>query len=98
MAERFQILKEIDEVSFCLNDLNLYLDTHPTDEAALEAFHDALKRRKLLLDAFAAEFEPLTVDTACPGSTNQSQSCSKYGGTPHFTWNDGPLPWEGGVL
>ena len=36
--ERMQLLKEIGEVSFMVNDLTLYLDTHPTDTEALTCF------------------------------------------------------------
>lgn len=32
---RCQLLGEINEVSFAVNDLHLYLDTHPCDEKAL---------------------------------------------------------------
>ena len=69
--DRVQMLKEIDEVSFMVNDLTLYLDTHPTDAEALQAFTDAAKRRKQLMEELNQE---------------------------HFTWSDGPLPWEGGIL
>ena len=44
--DRMQMLKEIGEVSFVVNDLTLYLDTHPTDKEALQAFTDAARRRK----------------------------------------------------
>ena len=30
-----QLLDRIDQVSFAVNDMNLYLDTHPCDEKAL---------------------------------------------------------------
>lgn len=96
--DRVQMLKEIDEVSFMVNDLTLYLDTHPTDAEALQAFTDAAKRRKQLMEEFAKEFEPLTMDCVCVESNNQTNSYTKYPKQKHFTWSDGPLPWEGGIL
>ena len=36
MDDRDTLLKEIGEVSFFLDDLRLYLDTHPQEERALQ--------------------------------------------------------------
>ncbi|MCB7059768.1 spore coat protein CotJB, partial [Eggerthella lenta] len=46
MPDRCQLLKQINETSFVVNDLNLYLDTHPLDKDALDAFSQALNQRK----------------------------------------------------
>lgn len=98
MVDRKQLFKEINEISFTLNDLNLYLDTHPTDTAALDAFGQAMSRRKQLLSEYANQFEPLTFNCICPDTNNQSDTCTNYPGQKHFTWSDGPLPWEGGTV
>ncbi len=100
MSDRKAMLKELQEISFTADDLNLYLDTHPLDMPALEAFMQANTRRKNLLEQFAREFEPLTRDCVYPDTNNQSGFCTDYPGQKHFTWIDGPLPWdrEGGVL
>lgn len=100
MSDRKAMLKELQEISFTADDLNLYLDTHPLDLSALEAFSQANIRRKNLLENYAKEFEPLTRDCVCPDTNNQSGSCTDYLGRKHFTWIDGHLPWdcEGGVL
>lgn len=100
MADRSSLLKQINEISFTVNDLTLYLDTHPLDEQALDAFTQAATQRKQLLDAFAKEFEPLTANCVCPDTNNQTLSYTKYPGKRHFTWSDGPLPWDcqGGVI
>lgn len=58
MPDRCQLLQQINEISFVVNDLNLYLDTHPTDDKALGAFSQAMAQRKQLLDSFAKEYEP----------------------------------------
>lgn len=91
MADRMKLLKEIDQVSFMVNDLTLYLDTHPAEKEALECFSEAMKRRKELLKEYAREFEPLTVDCVCPDANQRM-------GQNHFSWTDGPLPWEGGTI
>ena len=87
MTDRTTLLKEIDEVSFALNDVTLYLDTHPDCADAISYFNQMAPKRQQLLKDFAANFEPLTVDCI-----------SKNGGlSDHFTWLDGPAPWEGGA-
>lgn len=91
MADRMKLLNEINQVSFMVNDLTLYLDTHPTEKEALECFSEAMKRRKELLKEYATEFEPLTVDCVCPDTNHRM-------GQNRFSWSDGPLPWEGGTV
>lgn len=98
MADRASMLKQINEVSFTVNDLTLYLDTHPLDEEAMKAFDDAMSQRKQLLKSYAENYEPLTVDCVCTNTNNKSETHTKYAGQKHFTWSDGPLPWEGGTL
>ena len=44
--DRMQLMKEIGEASFMVNDLTLYLDTHPTDQEALKASEASKKRRE----------------------------------------------------
>ena len=99
MADRAALLQKINETSFLLDDLRLYLDTHPLELPALDAFHEAMIQRKQLLAEFAGEFEPLTPEYICPDTNNRKQCCTNYPGQKHFTWTDGPLPWgnEGGV-
>ena len=94
MSDRCTLLQQINEISFVVNDLNLYLDTHPTDTSALEEFSQAMAQRRQLLDAFAKEYEPLTLNCVCPDTNNKSEAHTKYPGQKHFTWSDGPLPWD----
>lgn len=39
-SKRRCLLQQINEVSFAVNDILLYLDTHPDDEKALAFFED----------------------------------------------------------
>ena len=78
------------------DDLTLYLDTHPEDPEALSLYSETRKKRKQLPHQFAAESEPLTAAHACPEPTTRPNIVTKPAGIRHFTWTDGPLPWEGG--
>ena len=53
-------MKEIYAVSFALNDLTLYLDTHPDCQKGAGIYHELLKKRLKLLAQFASKFYPLT--------------------------------------
>lgn len=98
MADRQAMLRQINEASFALNELTLYLDTHPADDRALAEFQKRRSERKALMEAYAEEYEPLTVDCICRETGGCPQCGDKYAGEKHFTWVDGPLPWEGGTL
>lgn len=94
MPDRDALLRQICEVSFMVNDLTLYLDTHPLDENGLDQFEAFIKQRKELLGQYAEHFEPLTNDCVCTVTNNQSKQHTPYAGRKHFTWSDGPLPWD----
>lgn len=53
-----------NECSFAVNDMLLYLDTHPCDEAALSYFMEHKNRRVAALKEYAKYYGPLTIDTA----------------------------------
>lgn len=97
MPDRNQLLMEIGEISFTITDLNLYLDTHPQDTNAMDAFNQAMATRKQLMKTYADNFEPLTINCVCTETNNKSDTNTKYAGQRHWTWSDGPLPWEGGT-
>ena len=68
-------------VSFALDDLRLYLDTHPCDEEALRLYGDYTEERRKLL-ASRTDFS---------GSVNAYEPNLANG----WDWNDGPVPWKG---
>ena len=41
-----QLMQLINEVSFAVNDMNLYLDTHPDDKSAMEFMCDKIRIRE----------------------------------------------------
>lgn len=81
---RSQMLQYINEVSFAVNDILLYLDTHPCDREAMKYYDKYVAKREKALCDFAKFYGPLTVDTA---DTAQSE---------HWEWVLQPWPWEGG--
>ncbi|MDD6037198.1 MAG: spore coat protein CotJB [bacterium] len=79
---------EIDMISFALNDLMLYLDTHPDCEKGLTLFGQLQKRRHDLLKEYASCYYPLTQDSMNGDATGHDGS---------FSWSECPAPWEGGI-
>lgn len=60
-----RMLEQIQQVTFCLIDLELFLDTHPESEEAYACKKQLQQQRKELLAQFAQEFYPLTIQ--CEG-------------------------------
>lgn len=81
--KRQQLYAYITRISFVVNDITLYLDTHPEDTDAISYFNHYKKLREEALREYARLYEPLTVDLATPECT--------------FDWASMPLPWEGGA-
>lgn len=79
-----ELLKKINEVSFAVNDISLYLDTHPCDEKALMYYEEMSEMRNKALKEYAKLYGPLTIDTA-------NDTCSRQ-----WEWVMQPWPWEGG--
>lgn len=76
------MLQEINEVSFAVNDILLFLDTHPCDEMAMNYYREAAQRRMELMEEYAKNFGPLTVDAAL------------MSGGDTWKWMEQPFPWE----
>lgn len=77
-----QLMQTINEVSFAVNDIILYLDTHPCDEEAMEFYRKNVAMRKKALKEYAQYYGPLTIDTA-----DESLDCK-------WDWVLQPWPWE----
>ncbi|RAV06543.1 spore coat protein CotJB [Paenibacillus sp. YN15] len=75
------MLKELQEIDFVLVELNLYLDTHPMDNLALQQFNQTAQKRQLLAGQFELKYGPLM---------NFGHSYSR---SP-WQWNDVPWPWQ----
>lgn len=84
MIDKNKLLKQIYEVSFAVNDMTLYLDTHPNDSNALATFRVLKEQRKTALTAFEESYYPLTIDCMTDDENN-------------WTWGEAPAPWLGGM-
>ncbi len=78
-------LDEICKISFCIDDLRLYLDTHPSCTEALHMIKEYMEKRKALMSEFTEKYG--SVEAYCIGDS------------AGWTWNAGYMPWateEGG--
>ena len=85
-----QLLCQIQQVGFVLDDLTLYLDMHSEDGQALALYQEKLEVRDQLKKEFAQKFYPLTRDCVA-----YCQGQGGVHGDHAFCWQDGPIPWEG---
>lgn len=72
-------LCELMALGFTLNELGLYLDTHPQDKAALALYLDYVKLAKEGKQRYEAMFGPV-----------QQTNVTAAG----FTWVNDPWPWD----
>lgn len=77
----YALLEELQAIDFVLVELNLYLDTHPTDAAAIEQFNQLTEKRWKLANEYETLYGPLQ---------NLGRS---YSGYP-WQWNEEPWPWQ----
>jgi spore coat protein JB len=74
-------LEEIQKVDFVLVELNLYLDTHPTDMQAIQQYNQLTQRRQQLCYAFEMTYGPLL---------HFGHSFSRF----PWQWPETPWPWQ----
>ena len=77
---REALLEQIDQASFAVDDVKLYLNTHPDDQEALRFYEQHRDARLNLLQQYAQQFGPLTADLVY--------------NTQCWTWPQTPWPWE----
>lgn len=94
MSDRQALLQKINEASFAVVDATLYLDTHPTDTEALQYFKKVMNERKTAMAEFEEKYEPLIVDCVKPNENNKTGYATDYPAKEHWTWADGPIPWD----
>ena len=80
--DKEQMMCQINQVSFAINDILLFLDTHPYDSEAMEFYRRYARMRHDLLKEYAKYFGPLIVDTAYESDESKWQ------------WVLQPWPWE----
>lgn len=79
---RKELLHHIGKISFTMDDLRIFLDTHPDCGEALERFNRLAEERM----KFVCKFEELYG----PMNFYNSNVCDKK-----WRWVDAPWPWEG---
>lgn len=80
---RSDLLAWINVVSFAVDDVKLFLDTHPCDREALAFFEEYENERRQALREYAKYYGPLTIDSM---STESER----------WTWINEPWPWQEG--
>ncbi len=79
-SKREEMLLHIMELSFAINDLNLYLDLHPQDESMLRKFRDLVEESCQKEMEFVKMFGPLELVDSDTGNS--------------FKWIEDPWPWQ----
>ncbi len=74
------ILRQLTVLDFAAVDLQLYLDTHPDDEAALEQYNNTVMQADALRAEYEEKYGPLFSFRSLGGKT--------------YRWIDNPWPWE----
>ena len=79
-GKREELAEKICEVSFAMDELRLFLDTHPGDSEALQAFSDRMEKRIGLIEEYTDKY----------GSIDGYFVKTAYG----WSWNGAPMPWK----
>lgn len=77
--KRFELLKQITSTRFVLEDLALYLNTHPMDKAVIEKHNFYAMQYKSLKETYEMHYGMLS-----------HTACSPY----PWQWINEPWPWE----
>lgn len=83
MKERDKLLKRLQICEFVLVEMNLFLDTHPDNKAALDFYKKYLKMQRDAKNEYVSKYGPITA--------------SDYNGEGRWNWIDNPWPWENEV-
>lgn len=80
MTPKHKLLRAIQMYSFALDEIRIYLDTHPNCKEGLEYFHKYKDMKEAAVKEYNRRFGPLT--------SEQVNSREKW------TWISDPWPWE----
>lgn len=76
-----ELLGKVQSLAFTINELALYLDTHPKDDKALALHKQYAKQYRNAYEEYQRKYGPLSI--FCP--------CNSW------RWIASPWPWEGGM-
>ena len=77
---REAMLNEIMALNFAINDLTLYLDTHPECTSAMQKHDEYVQKVRTLATEYQNLYGPLTINF---NSNND-----------YWQWSESPWPWE----
>jgi spore coat protein JB len=80
MSEREALLKRISILNFSIDDLGLYLDSHPNDKTAIKLYNDFVPKYKALVAEYESKYGPLSTDTVDKNNM--------------WAWIKDPWPWD----
>ena len=78
-TEKERAMLKIQEESFVMNDLNLYLDLHPEDMEAMQLFKRCAMNLKELCNMYSEKYGALELEKDLG---------------PNYDWCKTPWPWE----
>lgn len=79
MTEREILTKKLAACRFMIDDLKLYLDTHPGDTATIAKINELKEKLKPLVKQYEEKYGPLTRNAAQKNK---------------WKWINSPWPWE----
>lgn len=79
-GKRDELRSRIAAVSFAMDELRLFLDTHPGCAEALEAFAERMEERTGLVEEYTDKY----------GALDAYFVKTAYG----WSWNRAPMPWR----
>ena len=83
-TEKERLLHDIGVIDFVIVEMNLYLDTHPTDFEAKEYLSHYVRMKNQAMREYAMKYTPLRISDADGCNMNM------------WKWSTEPWPWEGG--
>ena len=81
-----ELKRKIFEIDFALHELNLFLDSHPTNKKAAELLAGYRVQRRELVEIYESQFGKLII---CPEDA-PAEVC--------WEWLKGPWPWENNFM
>lgn len=79
-----QLMEHLQIISFAIDDLRLFIDTHPNYEDAIECINELMTLRHMVLKQYTTKYGPIysyMVDT-----------------DNGWDWTSAPLPWSKGGM
>jgi len=80
MEKQMALLRQIQEMEFVAIELQIYLDTHPCDQDALNDYNCAIEKLERLMAEYTKDYGSIVA--------------LGYHGSTRWLWMESPWPWE----